>query len=353
MSRNALSIAGRIVLSGLIAFVVLSVFCDFYSNTPVHHDDPDGATDYRWDANTFRSEWTEGFSFGMTNNEGYYDEYDYVDGEPVDVLVMGSSHMEAANVMAKDSTSARLDHMLADRNVYDIGVSGHYFPTCVKNLENALAKYKPDSYVVIETGNLYFTDEELYEMIEGTAPSISSHADGIFGLLQKNQFLRQLYYQLDSYMGKGDKNDIAEKIIEYTPPSEMNVGEAPESAGDSKTDRLCNEEHLTEVLARIKGIADKYNAQIIILFHPTIRLKDDGEMLFDNTEADSDQYRRLCEENGIYYLDMSDRFMEEYQTDSSLPYGFINTSVGFGHLDKKGHAMIADELYELISEVEK
>ncbi len=353
MSRNALSIAGRIVLSGLIAFVVLSVFCSFYSNTPVHYDDPDGATDYRWEANTFRSQWTEGFSYGKTNNEGYYDRTDYVAGEQIDVLLMGSSHMEAANVMARNSTAALLEQKLGDRRVYDIGVSGHYFPTCVKNLENALAKYKPASYVIIETGNLYFTDEELNEMIEGTVPSISSHAGGIVGMLQKNPFLRQLYYQFDSYRSKGKSEATYDDIVKYIAPSEKAEEADSEPLEDEKADNLCNEELLSEVLRKIKGIADSNHTEMIIMFHPTIRLGEDGTMSFDNTQAESDQYRRLCEECGIYYLDMSDRFMEEYCENNLLPYGFTNTSVGFGHLNKTGHVMIADELYKLISEVEK
>ena len=63
-----------------------------------------------------------------------------------------------------------------------------------------------------------FTDEELNEMIEGTVPSISSHAGGIVGMLQKNPLLRQLYYQFDSYRSKGKSEATYEDIIKYIAP---------------------------------------------------------------------------------------------------------------------------------------
>ena len=44
--------------------------------------------------------------------------------------------------------------------------------------------------------------------------------------------------------------------------------------------------------------------------------------------------------------------VEEYENEAVLPYGFTNTSIGSGHLNKNGHAMIAESLYEIIKEAE-
>lgn len=338
--------AGKILLSMILAFCVLSAFCFFYSNTPVHYDDPDGATDYRWEPKTFHSQWTEGYSYGKTNNEGYYDTTDYVDGEDIDILMMGSSQMEASNVPSGYSSAALLSESLPDLRIYDIGVSGHYFATCVNNFDAAMNKYKPSKDVVIETGYLHFTDEELNQMLDGTVETIGSHADGIIGILQKNPFLRQMYYQLESFKEIIGPSEIKDKIISFEKASDTTEALVEEK----KEDNLCNEELLRQVLSKIKAKADESGAQIIILFHPTMRLDHEGVLTYDNTDNDSLQYARLCSEVGIGYIDMSERFAFEYYENDTLAYGFTNTSVGLGHLNKKGQRMIAEELYKYLEE---
>ena len=41
----------------------------------------------------------------------------------------------------------------------------------------------------------------------------------------------------------------------------------------------------------------------------------------------------------------------EYNQNYILPHGFINSSIGNGHLNKYGHKMLAEELYKIIEEV--
>ena len=68
--KKAVLYVVKIATAGLIAFVLLTLFCMLYKNEPIHYTDPDGASDYRWTANAFHSQATEGFSWGVTNNEG-------------------------------------------------------------------------------------------------------------------------------------------------------------------------------------------------------------------------------------------------------------------------------------------
>lgn len=64
------------------------------------------------------------------------------------------------------------------------------------------------------------------------------------------------------------------------------------------------------------------------------------------------QFSDLCAQNGIYFLDMSNRFLDEYEKNYTLPYGFMNTSVCKGHMNKHGHKMFAEEIYRLINRIE-
>ena len=60
----------------------------------------------------------------------------------------------------------------------------------------------------------------------------------------------------------------------------------------------------------------------------------------------------MCYQNGLNFIDMSNRYQEEYKKNYTVPSGFINTAVASGHINKHGHRMIAEELYKAIEEIE-
>ena len=91
---------------------------------------------------------------------------------------------------------------------------------------------------------------------------------------------------------------------------------------------------------------------VIILYHPRLLIEKDGNLNITENRGKIQQFSDLCDEYNIRFIDMSNRFIDEYNKDYILPYGFANTSVGVGHLNKYGHSMISDELYKMISEVD-
>ena len=65
-----------------------------------------------------------------------------------------------------------------------------------------------------------------------------------------------------------------------------------------------------------------------------------------------DTLAEVCRKNGICFVDVASRFQKEYAEKHLLPYGFANTSVGNGHMNKYGHMMFAEEIYALIQSIE-
>ncbi|MBQ6906783.1 MAG: hypothetical protein IJR79_02415 [Clostridia bacterium] len=320
----------KIFISGVFAFLILTAFCYFYYNVPVHKNNTDGSTDYKWEPNVFYSRGTEGFASGRTNNEGFVNVLDYNSETPIDILIMGSSHIQAFEVPIRQSTTSRLQE-LTDKNVYNIGVSSHGFSTCCCNLEAAAEKYEP-SYIVIETGTCFFSEDTLNGVISGTLAEIPAHTGGIAAKLQKNQFLRLLYAQVVNY---NKKQPAAEEDAVVKDTAEKN-----------------NEELLTKVLEKVKETATNHDAKIIIAYHPPVAVNSDATLIIGGNRAAEEQFAKTCKENDIYFLNMNERFAEEYEKSYILPYGFINTTVGSGHLNKYGHKMMAEELYKIILEVE-
>ena len=333
-NKKRLVYLSKILISGILAFSILTLFCYIYYNIPAHSICEDGATDYTWEASVFRSRGTEGFSWGKTNNEGYNNLFDFSPANQIDILIIGSSHMEAFQVAADESVSSLLNSMLPDDLVYNIGVSSHNFLTCVCNLEAALNKYQPTKYVIMETGTINFSDSNVRKALDGTLPEASSHTEGIIGLIQHNQFLRLMGAQIQHYLKNQNIND---DITEN----------APTDSSSSNNKLLLN-----ELLSKISLISQNNNVQLVVLYHPSIKVCPDGSMQISQDEETISNFERLCFNNNIIFLDMSNRFLQEYEKDYTLPYGFANSSVGSGHLNKHGHAMIAEELYKLILEGE-
>jgi len=299
-----------------------------------HHQALDGATDYLFDADTFGAKMTEGFAWFTSNNEGYYNRFDYHKGMDISTLIMGSSHMEGTNLMYWNNTANLLENFLNEK-VYNIGVSGHNFIHCAANLKAALQKYKPENYVAIETNSIKFNEKELNDVLEDSVKKIPAYDQGILAQLRKNNFLRLMYAQFFQ--------NFLKKYVLKTAPA--NPFETPQNDGGLTLSKVLNKMSAT--------VRENSSAKIIIAYHPFVSLNKDGSLKIEGDLEAVKIFSDLCKENGIYFIDMSERFLSEYQKDFTLPYGFFNTSVASGHMNKDGHRMFAEEIYKLMQKIER
>lgn len=109
-----------------------------------------------------------------------------------------------------------------------------------------------------------------------------------------------------------------------------------------------NEDLVNKLIQKMSDIVQVCGAKLIIAYHPRTVLNEDGSLSLMNDSKEICDFSRLCKDNGVYFLDMSNRYIEEYTKNYIIPNGFNNTSIGSGHMNKYGHAMMADELYKLI-----
>lgn len=326
--NNVFNKVKNIIISGVIAFIALTFFCCVYYNVPIHKQTKDGATDYSWEPYKNYSSMIEGYGKGKTNNEGYMNIYDYEDGMNIDVLVMGSSHLQGLQIDINDNCSTLLNSMLEDKNVYNIAIAGHNFKTCISNLENALNKYKP-KIVVIETSRINLSNKEIEDTINDQIPEIKSNENPVIKFLQRNPLLRLLYNQYENY--KSNTND-------------------EEDTSSSQSD-FC-EKGTNNLLAYINDTCIAYDVKPIIIYHPTVSINKD-EMIVNRDINVSNNFAKLCEMNSITFIDMSNRYIQEYENSNIVPTGFNNTGVAKGHINKYAHKMFAEELYKAIQEMYK
>lgn len=319
-------------IAGCIALVLLNAFAFFWYNVPVHSDNPSGATEYIWESHKFYSKGTEGFALGRTNNEGFNNIKDYNEGDEIDILLMGSSHMEGFNVAQDKNAGAVINQLFeGEKYCYNIGTAGHTMLYCVDNLAAALDRYEPGEYVIIETFSVDFDTASLRSVADGSIAHIPSHNGGIIGLMQKLPYLRLFYTQHFKGGGEafGDTGAVAvrQESEDYIP-------------------------ELDRVLDMVTAECREHEVQPIIVYNNSVLINADGSAYTATNEAKLGVFAELCEEKGIRFIDLCPRFLEVYESEHLLPYGFSNTSPGGGHINKVGHRIFAEEVCKAIREME-
>ena len=314
----------NIIIAAIISFVVLNGFSFVYYNSPPRVDDDSGSVDYKWPANSFYSRGTEGIAWGKVNNDGFNNLIDYDDGLDIDILLMGSSHLEGFNT-AQKSNIANILNENTNYLTYNIGISEHTLLNCVSDLESAIKKYKPNKYVVIETMNVSFYEDEITNCLNGKG-KLSSFSSPLVDFLQNFKYLKLLFTQYNNTKGH--------------------------NSGLKNSGSVNNSELLIELFKKAKDVCDKYNIELIVLYHPTLSFDNDGNVNAVYIQEDMDIFKNACVENNIYFINMEDTFINEYKTNKVFPHGFNNTVPGSGHLNKYGHEMIAIEIKKFVEDRE-
>ena len=333
MTRAVFKWIGKVVGAGLLALALLCLFCWFYYNVPVHYTNESGATEYKWEARRFYSKGTEGFALGRTNNDGFNNLLDYTPGEDIDILLMGSSHMEGFNVAQDENAAALLNGLYGGvRYVYNIGTAGHTMLYCVKHLDRALSLYAPRDWVLIETMSLDFAPEDMETVVEGTYPDIPSHTGGLLTLLQKMPVLR-LYY------------------TKYVKRSELFSGMADGQYEEGAAFSGTYAESLERLLDKLARESEAHGVRAMVVFSPPLLIDADGGAY---TETDAEKlalFSSLCEEKGIDFLDLTQAYLAAYE-QYILPFGYSNTAPSVGHLNRHGHRIFAEAVAACIAERE-
>ena len=323
----------KAIAGGVIALLALNAFSLLYYNVPVHYTNPDGSTEYKWETSTFYSKGTEGFAWGVTNNDGFNNLRDYTPGERIDILLMGSSHMEGFNIAQDENTAAVMNTLFdGEKYTYNIGTAGHTMLYCAKHLAAALDTYKPGEYVVIETNTVDFAPEDIDAVLGGTLADIPSQSGALITLMQKLPYLRLLYTV--QFKGAGAADTEAVDAVDQT------------QTGDYAA-------VLSPLLGMVADICSERGVQPIIVYDAIVLVDEQGKAYTVTDPEYLAAFGSVCAEKGIVFVDLTGAYTDEYAESSRLPYGFANTTPGMGHMNKVGHRLFAQEVYETIEALEE
>ncbi len=322
-------------IAAVVSVLVLSLFTLVYSYTGVHITNESGATDYKWESNQFRANMAEGFSWLKVNEDGFNNSFGLEEVNDIDILLMGSSHMEAMNVAQNKNVSSLLNELLPDYITYNIGISGHTIYQCAKNLPRAIGYYNPSKYVIIETDRISLDKTEMVQMLNESLGVIPSHDKGISFMIQKYiPCVLPVYREVSNWIRAGQSSCTEDEMI-YQNEKDTN-----------------NEEYSAILDSFIGKIAEAASeCKIIIVYQPGTAIDGNGSMLTEDKESVK-KFANACEEHGILFVDMYDDFLSEFVNTHCLAHGFANTAVGVGHLNETGHRLIAERLSAVIKEMD-
>lgn len=330
----------KTVLAGLVALVILSALMLGYYFMPLRENNPKQNTDYVWMPNTPWASLTEGVSYGVTDASGF------INSEATDnpeILFLGSSHLQAMNVMPEENMCSLLNERFnGEYRAYNMGISGHTIYKVVQYLDASLKIYpKVPKYIIIETSTVALSESAVKQALSGEVKKTEVVDSGIVAQMQKIPYFRQMYHQLDNGMMKMLLPDNKKNEDNATADTVQKTNEKP----------VIDEKPYEEMLVYLQKMEKEYDTRIIVMFHPFETINTDGTVGF--SEADyAKVFSQYAEKYNIGFVDMTNDFERIYNEEHHVPHGFATGELGVGHLNKYGHAAIAESLYQYIRSME-
>ena len=337
VDRLKLKSAAKHAAALLLGILILNGFCAWYYNPAPYEKSPDRATDVVRRPGAVNAQAKEGIGVHRIDANGYNNPA-MGDGEAVAVLMMGSSHTEGFNVPEGCDVSSLLGEKLRaagrEGRVYNIGMSAHNFKNCARNLANALERFRPTDCVVIETSELAFRPRAIRRAMAGKGRRRKATSVPLPALLSDRPLSKRLYKQ---FMGLMNAED--EEAAESFTPKNIHMN-------DDQQARYT--EALTAWFTQLSGTAAAAGVKLVIWYHPRLTPTLDGGVESDAQQQCLACFREACAAAGVVFVDMSGPFLDAYAERAVLPAGFANTALGVGHLNREGHRMAAEALFEAI-----
>lgn len=319
----------KLILSGLLALSILNVIIYFYYSMPSHIGNQQKTTDYIWQPNSHWIKMTEGVAWGKMDELGFNNKLVY---ENPEVLILGSSHMEATNVCQDSNTAAFLQKEFENSGltfkVYNRGVSGHHFLKCCKYLSK---NTQSDSlkYVIIETSKVDFSQKEIEDLLSGKIDFTTSHTKGILSFLQKLPFFRLLYFQIDHGL-----------LDLFVPKKQIRINSTSQDNPDLIPALY------EKLFSYIKENGN--DKHIIIFYHPTGNPEIDGNLAFETNEYALSLFSKTAKEYGIDFVDLTAQTKQLWYKEHKTTHGFCTGTAFSGHLNKNGHKVAANAISDVI-----
>ena len=308
---------------------------------------------------------SEGYGINRVDENGYLND-DTLPLKDNYILMMGSSHAEGLQVMQRDNMVSLINNWIdpSARTVYNLGTAGYTLPLIIQGFPAALEEFPHAKAVMIEISQLAFSADELAQAMDQAQYDPASAGPALMNSLEagrraRNEILERiplislLRQQFESMnLSMKDAFGIRDFIeAQKTPVSAPDPAQVDADAAAKEAAAFTSA--LNQAFALLRA---EFSGPIILLYHSGVAISPDGTIVIARDMQYYDAYTAACEQNGIVFVDPGDAFVRAYEANYSVPYGFSNTTMLTGHLNRTGHRIVAEEFYKAwlkISEEEK
>ena len=308
----------------------------FYNTRPAWINRDGGSTRAIYTPNSPIVKMTEGISFRKSDSRGYVNDTDKLADNYI--IAIGASHTQGKEVLDGQRYTDLLNDWLGYDDtalVYNVSEDGYFLPYVLKGFTAVTQEFPDAQKIIIEIGSTSYpieTFKDAYEQRSFDKTTTGQDLFNSFSNTTKTKLYLKQYTPL--YYNMKDKISTIK---------ELNA--QPSSTSDEAIDL----EEYRSVLNNVMNIiTTQYDKDIIFLYHPKTELTESGDLSILENDTDS-IFKDVCSSySNITVVDMGEHFSQEYEAYNYVPYGFSNTTMATGHLNKEGHRMIAEELLKII-----
>lgn len=320
-------------LAILISFVMINAICFLYERQGGWRDTPNGASEAVREPYSLLVHGTEGYAITRVDKNGYFNPNKALADKYM--LIMGSSHTQGKEVSPDKKFSVLVDNSFNDNkylHTYNIACDGSYLPSQIKHFNAALEAFPGTDMVVIEISNTDFSISAL-----------------------ENSLNQSEYDPKDSavwFENMSLKNKLRNAIKDYVPmlsKIKKNIETIKQIKTSTEKQSIDLTEYRIAINKALQLIRSETSVPVVFVYHPGVIINADGSITLDYSET-WDIFQETCSQNNIVIIDTGEAFLECYDKSKALPYGFLNTTFGSGHLNATGHRIIADEILEYMEE---
>ena len=312
----------------------------FYERPPEWLDTPNGATPFVRKPYSGLVHGTEGYSISKIDSRGYVN----LDKPLSDnyVLMMGSSHTQGKEVPEDKRYSALVSEQIANDGLlhaYNIACDGNKLDTHIEYFDAAVKAFPGAEVITIE--------------ISDTDCSIDAINDALDQVIYdpKDSANRFLNLSLSTRL-----KNIVKVYMPLATKIKRDMEAAQEAENKDKNDMedtsLNQEEYLITINKALGLIRSEYENPIVFVYHPEVIINSDASISLKYCDT-WELFEKACENNNIDGIDSGKDFLVHYEKYSEVPYGFLNTRLGSGHLNRVGHKIISDEIVEYLGGLDK
>jgi len=287
----------------------------------------------------------EGGAHLAVNRLGANDEEFVPKGNRERLLFLGDSITEALQVPRHQNFTSVLEQLQPDVDAINMGRSAMgpvHYPVMVKRHK---AEIEPAQVIVVlSPGDLLDTlqpsvvlsphrDEQKQTI--GLAPAMNDRIkEKLAPVLRRSALATHLARRLKPVLTQSVKEALC--WIRDCPPVDAS----------ETLDQTYAEHHQVEAARRLRLALEAIQKQttVTVVYVPALNYKV-GRVVEPQYPWEGTNYRDVCHALGIPFLDTSEALAQAYRETGQPGHGFPNAVVGQGHLNKLGHAAVAQAIH--------